>query len=282
MLRALGTIILALATTSPALACDLCHNFGCPDCWVAADSAPADAAALGYGPTRAGWPQPGGKGQPVFLTYSYQNLHEGALLDPAGNPVPFQQIRTAIEEALSVWSAVAPLHFIEVEDDHLPYGGSTAGRKYGQLRFRHAYINGPDPPTGNPTTKAQAFYPGPSLNAGDVEFDRGDPWALVGTQREPDLLGAAIHEIGHALGLTHSTLPEANMYWIFRRHTGPGSGTLADDDIAAIRSIYGEGVGSVAPLTVASIPDPAFAGVLLLALIGVAARWQGRHAGPFA
>jgi hypothetical protein len=240
--------------------------------------------ALAFGPTRPGWPQPGGKGSPVYLTYSYQNLHDGSLLDPLGQPVPFTQIRTAIEEALSVWAEVVPIHFIEVEDDHLPYTSSTVGRQFGQIRFRHTYINGPDPPTGDPTTKAQAYFPGTSLNAGDVEFDRGDPWSLIGTTREPDILGAAIHELGHALGLTHSPQTTANMYWIFRRHTGPGSGMLADDDIAAVQSIYGAGVGSVTPLSIATVPEPPL-GWLLVAGVMVLA-WRRCHpqhlAAPFA
>jgi hypothetical protein len=269
-----GLLLGVLLVTMPSrvLACDLCLNFGCYDCAPSPDSAGGDAPTTFFGPTRPGWPQPGGQGSPVYLTYSYQNLHEGALLDPLGQPVPMKQIRVAIEEALTVWAAVAPLHFTEVEDDHLPYGGNTAGRQYGQIRFRHSYINGPDPLTGNPTTKAQAFFPGASPNSGDVEFDRGDPWRLIGTTREPDILGATIHELGHSLGLTHSTLPEANMYWIFRRHTGPGSGMLHADDIAAIHSIYGAGVGSVTPLSVASIPEPATGMIMLLTMFAVRRR----------
>lgn len=260
------------------LACGLCHDFGCLDCPRASADEPNEDSepAVYFGAPRAGWPQPGGKGSPVYLTYSYQNLLDGGLLDPQGNSVPVPQIRAAIEEAFSVWAAVAPLHFTEVEDDQLPYGGSGP-RQYGQIRFRHAHINGPDPPSGNPTTKAQAYYPGTSPNAGDVEFDRGDPWALIGTTREPDILGAAIHELGHALGLTHSSLPEANMYWIFTRHTGPGSGKLHEDDIAAIQSIYGAGVGSVTPLPLVQVPEPATSLIasLLVAMILLPLRPRG-------
>ncbi len=261
-LRFLSALCVTLswsALTPAASGCEYCANFGCTTCAAASADEPDEDSepVVFFGPTRPGWPQPGGKGSPVHLTYSYQNLLDGGLLDPHGNPVPAGQIRTAIEEAFSVWASVAPLHFTEVEDDHLPYGGVSGPRQYGQIRFRHTYINGPDPPTGNPTTKAQAFYPGTSLNAGDVEFDHSDPWSLIGTTREPDILGAAIHELGHSLGLTHSSLPEANMYWIFTRHTGPGSGMLHADDIAAIQSIYGAGVGSVTPLLQAPIPEPA-------------------------
>lgn len=242
-----------------AAACDLCSGFTCAACSIGTDEEEPPAA---YGAPRNGWPQ-AYYGAPVYLTYSYQNLLDGGLKDPAGNSVPVEQIRTAIEEAFSVWAAVAPLHFIEVEDDGLPYSGNNAGRQFGQIRLRHVYINGPDPLVGSPTTKAQAYYPGTAPNAGDVEFDHGDPWSLIGTVREPDILGAAIHELGHSLGLTHSDLEAANMYWIFKRHTGPGSGMLHPDDIAAIQSIYGAGVGSVTPLPWGRVPEPS---TLLLAL----------------
>lgn len=222
-------------------------------------SVPAESARA-FGATRPGWPQTA-KGDPVHLTYSYENLLDGGLRDPMGQPVPVTQIRTAVEEAFGLWAAVAPLHFTEVYDDGLPYGQS---QDYGTIRLRHIYINGPDPPDGPPTTKATASFPGTSPGSGDINFDRGDPWALVGTYSEPDILGLAAHEIGHALGVTHTGIEGATMYWIALRHDGPGTGYLHADDIAAIRSIYGAGVGSVTPLATA-IPEP---GGLILAALG--------------
>lgn len=152
--------------------CDLCRHFDTPLCATsAADEGPDPNLVAAFGTPVNGWPQ-ASPGDPVYLTYSYQNLLDGGLLDPEGNSVPATQIRTAVEEAFSVWAAVAPLHFTEVPDDGLPYGQSSV---YGTIRMRHRYINGPDPPTGNPTTKARAYFPGGGLNAGDVEFDIGDP-----------------------------------------------------------------------------------------------------------
>ncbi|MCO6043485.1 matrixin family metalloprotease [Aeoliella sp. ICT_H6.2] len=217
--------------------------------------------ASAYGTTRPGWPQES-PGAPVYLTYSYQNMFDGGLLDPEGNPVPESQIRTAIEEALSVWARYAPLHFTEVPDDGLSYAYSM---EFGTLRFRHLLINGPDPPDGDPTTKARARFPGTTKVSGDVDFDHGDPWSLVGTIREPDILGATIHEVGHALGLTHTGEVGANMYWIFKRYTGPGSGDLEPDDIAAIQSIYGAGSGSVTPLL--QVPEPTSLALVAMALV---------------
>jgi len=222
------------------------------------------APAWGFGTTRTGWPQTN-LGDPVQLTYSYNNLLDGGLLQPSGESLPVELIRASIEEAFAVWAEVAPLHFTEIEDQGggVPLGNYANGQ-FGQIRLSHRYINGPDT-TGNPTAKALAWFPGTSNISADIHFDHGDPWQEVGTLSEPDVLGAAIHEIGHTLGLTHSEVSSANLHWIFKRHAGPGSGMLEPDDIAAIQSIYGAGVGSVTPLPRA-VPEPNTATGLLIAL----------------
>jgi hypothetical protein len=46
----------------------------------------------------------------------------------------------------------------------------------------------------------------------------------------------------------------ANMFWVFNRLTGPGSGFLFQDDIDGIRALYGSGSGGVFPL---AVPEPA-------------------------
>jgi hypothetical protein len=183
----------------------------------------------------------------VTITYSFQNMFDGGLLMLNGQPLPAPLIKDSIEEAFGLWASVAPLHFVEVEDDGLFYNqGST---QYGQIRFRHVYINGPDPPPpAQPIAKAQAYYPfGSGFLAGDVEFDHGDPWQ---------------DELGHSLGLGHAAFPQANMYWIFTRYAGLGTGALHPDDIEGIQYVYGAGTGSVTPL---GIPEPASAALFLVA-----------------
>jgi hypothetical protein len=204
-------------------------------------------AALAYTTIGSKWPQPGGLGAPITLTYSYQNMFDGALKMPNGQPLPKLLIRDSIEEALGLWAGVVPVHFVEVKDDGKFYNqGST---QYGQIRFRHIYINGPDPaPPASPIAKAQAYYPSTSQLGGDVEYDHSDPWQEVGTLPAPDILGATIHELGHSLGLGHSSDDAAAMYWIFNRFSGIGTGELHADDITGIRSVYGAGTGSVTPL----------------------------------
>jgi hypothetical protein len=210
------------------------------------------------------WPQPGGPGTAITLTYSFQNMFDGGIRGPGatadangrfhpdGPPLPNDLIKHSIEQALGLWASVAPINYVEVPD--------TAA-SHGQVRFMHIYINGVDPPDPqDPIAKAQAYYPGGVET--DVQFDESDPWQAVGTTHIPDIFGAATHEIGHTLGLAHSDDPSAVMYWIFQRFQGLGTGHLSADDIAGIRAIYGSGHGSVTPL---SVPEP---GSLILGVIG--------------
>ena len=207
------------------------------------------------------WPQPGGASTPITLTYSFQNMFDGGIKMTNGQPLPIALIKDSIEEALATWASAVPINYKEVFDNGLSYGDPNA--QFGQVRFRHVYINGPDPVVGDPIAKAQAYFPSTGGDyAGDVEFDHSDPWQEIGTLRVPDILGATIHELGHTLGLGHTDLPSANMYWIFHRFSGLGTGQLFADDLAGVQSIYGAGVGSVTPLP---IPEPAAWAILLIA-----------------
>jgi hypothetical protein len=210
--------------------------------------------------------QPDGLGSPVTITYSYYNMFDGGLKDINDVPLPAALIRGSIEEAFGAWAAHAPLHFVEVPDQgtglsliDYPDG------QFGQIRISHLPINGRDIPGQPPIAKAMARYPNAGGNiASDVFFDSDDPWQEMGTQSQPDILGAMIHELGHTLGLAHSEFDTANMFWIFHRFSGLGTGQLFADDIAGIQSIYGAGVGSVTPL---AVPEPASGALLAVALV---------------
>ena len=216
------------------------------------------SSAYSYVTGGAPWP-----GSPIVITYSYVNMFNGGMLMPDNTPLPNSIIKGSIEEALHLWTTAAPINFVEVPD-------SSASN----LRFRHIYINGPDPPPpADPIAKAQATCIGYGGSC-EVQYDDSDRWQLVGTQSQPDVLGASIHEIGHILGLNHTDLVGANMYWIFHRFSGLGTGQLFPDDIAGIQAIYGPGVGSLT--TLASVPEPSTVLLTLCALIWFLPNRRGR------
>jgi hypothetical protein len=78
---------------------------------------------------------------------------------------------------------------------------------------------------------AFAFFP---RDGGDIFFDDSEPWTAFDGS-EFDIYLTATHEIGHALGLDHSSDPYALMYPVL---TGATQG-LAEDDVAAIQALYG-------------------------------------------
>ncbi|OWK17684.1 MMP12, partial [Cervus elaphus hippelaphus] len=87
---------------------------------------------------------------------------------------------------------------------------------------------------------AHAFAPGAGLG-GDAHFDEAETWTK--SRKGPNLFLVAVHEIGHSLGLGHSSDTSAIMfpsyrdidYKIFR---------LSADDIHGIQSLYGPNLPS--------------------------------------
>lgn len=83
---------------------------------------------------------------------------------------------------------------------------------------------------------AHAFYPGSGLG-GDAHFDLGENWSVWGDdyQYTTSLYSVVIHEIGHSLGLSHSSQIDSIMYaWYQPNHV-----ELHDDDNFGINSLYG-------------------------------------------
>ncbi|EAW19227.1 matrix metalloproteinase [Aspergillus fischeri NRRL 181] len=138
-----------------------------------------------------------------------------------------QQARREILDALADWSNVTPLTFAE-----LP---ST---QPADLRFMWASGNHANEPVekdfdGLGGVLAHAFFPPPSGGtlAGQIHFDEDELWTATG------LRNAALHEIGHALGLNHS--PD-NLSVMSAFVNTLAIKPLTMDDIVGVQSLYGQ------------------------------------------
>uniref|UniRef100_A0A3Q2WIX8 Collagenase 3 n=1 Tax=Haplochromis burtoni TaxID=8153 RepID=A0A3Q2WIX8_HAPBU len=125
-----------------------------------------------------------------------------------------------------LWSNVTPLKFrnriMTVADiDIFFYSGDH---------------NDSSPFDGRGGVLAHAFMPGLHIG-GDVHFDSDEDWSFNSTGI--NLFAVAIHEFGHALGLSHSSDPGAIMYpaYNFDPNYEP---QLSFDDVKNIQKLYGE------------------------------------------
>jgi hypothetical protein len=167
----------------------------------------------------------GGKWDHTDLTYFFQNG-----TGDIGGTTEWDLCR----EAMDKWAAITSLTFD-------PASSEAAA----EIRFLWASGDHGDgsPFDGSGNTYAHGFYPppvNPGALAGDVHFDESEDWNthdehFLWWQDEIDQLTVAIHEVGHALGLEHSSTESAVMW----PHYEGERRNLTPDDIAGIQALYG-------------------------------------------
>ncbi|XP_002164594.2 matrilysin isoform X1 [Hydra vulgaris] len=152
------------------------------------------------------------------LTYKFENT---------GADLPAKTVKDTVRKAFNMWSSVTPLTFTEVTErrGHINIGFYSGTHGDGGDFF------------GPGGTLAHAFYP----QNGNLHFDENENWVV--NQRGTDLLEIAVHEIGHAIGIQHSSIRGTIM---FPTYFGYRSNLqLHDDDIKAVQALYGVGTGGI-------------------------------------
>lgn len=134
--------------------------------------------------------------------------------------------KTAILKAAQIWSQAAGVNIGVTNDSGIAFG--AAGEVQGDSRMGDIRVGGFKL---SPEVLAISSPPSNGLSgtiAGDVFINTQAKFTPNG------LLAAALHEIGHTLGVPNSTNPRSVMYTQLHNNT-----TLAAEDIQAIRALYG-------------------------------------------
>ncbi|KAL2460859.1 Matrixin family protein [Abeliophyllum distichum] len=158
---------------------------------------------------------------PMRLTYAFSpsNLITSLSL---------QDIREVFKRAFGRWAAVIPVTFLETND----YG--FADIKIGFYSGDHGDGEAFDGVLG---VLAHAFSP----ESGRFHLDAAETWAVdFKTEKSEvavDLESVAIHEIGHLLGLAHTSVKEAVMYPSLKPRQKKLD--LKIDDIKGVQALYG-------------------------------------------
>jgi Domain of unknown function (DUF4214)/Matrixin len=151
--------------------------------------------------------------------------------------------QAVVRTALEAWASAANLDFQyvpdstasgQVPDIRFGFGGLTASTEIGETDYY---------------TSGGSFVPGVAVRLQDPAIDpliAGADGSFTYRGTTSQLYQVTLHELGHALGLGHSTDPNAVMYPVAQT----SNRSLDSSDIAGIQALYGP------PSSAVAVPGP--------------------------
>ena len=164
------------------------------------------------------------RGTSATVTWSFADLDLTSKFDATYKGYPdidggiSVDYRDLIRNAFGVWASVTGVTFVEMAD-------STSSN----IRLGQADIDG----AGSVVGQAAYWYTGSTFLTAAISFDT-DAFTSPGI-----FYSVALHEIGHAIGLGHSTSPDDTMYpYVSAQNVGG----LSAEDMAGARALYTTGL----------------------------------------
>ncbi|KAE9549957.1 hypothetical protein FO519_006836 [Halicephalobus sp. NKZ332] len=156
------------------------------------------------------------------LTFNITNFPEA---------IKESDFRELLHQAFAAWETVIPVDFVEVNDSEKadivfsfedPLNGWTNDPT-------HLSIAGASGTPKNPDTPRTRIW-----------ISKDETWGTNNEldQTNNDLFNVLVHEIGHVLGLEHSSDPNSSMYPLFERETDQQRPEVTNDDVEKLRNLY--------------------------------------------
>uniref|UniRef100_A0A8C1R6E2 Peptidase metallopeptidase domain-containing protein n=1 Tax=Cyprinus carpio TaxID=7962 RepID=A0A8C1R6E2_CYPCA len=166
-------------------------------------------------------------------TWTRRNINWRLRSYPASSKLSREMIRSLVYYALRVWADPTLLEFHEVRG---PEGADL------QIDFLHGPHGDGYPFDGAGGSVGHAFFPSDPGRAGGVHLDAEEEWAFRQPATEgTDLFTVLVHELGHALGLTHSSARQSVMRPYYQGPLGdPLHFSLGHHDLQHITALYGK------------------------------------------